>query len=111
MPIVLKHYSSSADCKILFSAARLGKIDNKQTLAALESELPNLTHLEHVILLDPASDFKAYSTFSDMLSSGEKIHANVLKKRETAVNPHDVCNLQFTSGTTGSPKAAMLTHQ
>lgn len=31
--------------------------------------------------------------------------------KEDELNPHDVCNLQFTSGSTGNPKAAMLTHQ
>lgn len=31
--------------------------------------------------------------------------------RETELHPEDVCNLQFTSGSTGNPKAAMLTHQ
>jgi acyl-CoA synthetase (AMP-forming)/AMP-acid ligase II len=27
------------------------------------------------------------------------------------ISPFDVANLQFTSGSTGNPKAAMLTHQ
>ena len=27
-----------------------------------------------------------------------------------AVSPHDVCNMQYTSGTTGFPKGVMLTH-
>jgi fatty-acyl-CoA synthase len=30
--------------------------------------------------------------------------------REIAVNPHDVTNIQYTSGTTGSPKGVLLTH-
>jgi fatty-acyl-CoA synthase len=30
--------------------------------------------------------------------------------REVAVNPHDVTNIQYTSGTTGSPKGVLLTH-
>jgi fatty-acyl-CoA synthase len=33
-----------------------------------------------------------------------------LSKRERAAAPGDVVNIQFTSGTTGLPKAAMLTH-
>jgi long-subunit acyl-CoA synthetase (AMP-forming) len=35
---------------------------------------------------------------------------SALKRAETTVQPTDVLNLQFTSGTTGAPKAAMLTH-
>jgi long-chain acyl-CoA synthetase len=30
---------------------------------------------------------------------------------QKSLSDQDVVNLQFTSGTTGSPKAAMLTHQ
>jgi fatty-acyl-CoA synthase len=30
--------------------------------------------------------------------------------REVAVDPHDVTNIQYTSGTTGSPKGVLLTH-
>ena len=33
-----------------------------------------------------------------------------LRKRAAAVDKHDVCNMQYTSGTTGFPKGVMLTH-
>ena len=33
-----------------------------------------------------------------------------LARRAAAVNVHDVCNMQYTSGTTGFPKGVMLTH-
>ena len=47
-------------------------------------------------------------TWSD-LESGP-IHAEALAARERAIKPTDVYNIQFTSGTTGMPKGAMLTH-
>ena len=33
-----------------------------------------------------------------------------LNRRAAAVSPSDVCNMQYTSGTTGFPKGVMLTH-
>ncbi len=33
-----------------------------------------------------------------------------IARMAAAVDPHDVCNMQYTSGTTGFPKGVMLTH-
>ena len=44
------------------------------------------------------------------LESGS-IPAGSLAARERAARPGDVVNIQFTSGTTGMPKGAMLTHR
>jgi long-chain acyl-CoA synthetase len=62
-----------------------------------------------VVILRGDSD--GYTTYSDLLSQGTRVHPDRLHQAETKVLPHLVCNLQFTSGTTGLPKAAMLTHQ
>src|SRR5438067_1304700 len=46
----------------------------------------------------------------DELEDGPTDHP-ALGKRERACEPGDVYNIQFTSGTTGMPKGAMLTHR
>lgn len=43
--------------------------------------------------------------------SSARARAERLVERERAVRPNDVFNIQFTSGTTGLPKGAMLTHR
>jgi fatty-acyl-CoA synthase len=48
-------------------------------------------------------------TWSD-LEAGP-IDTEALADRERAIRPTDVYNIQFTSGTTGMPKGAMLTHR
>jgi long-chain acyl-CoA synthetase len=62
-----------------------------------------------VVLLRADSD--GYTTYTDLLAQGSRVDPDRLHHAETKVLPHLVCNLQFTSGTTGLPKAAMLTHQ
>lgn len=89
---------------------RLGKIDNKNTLVALERKLESFPELQQVVLLDRNSCFSTFSTYEYMVAIGDNITATNLAYAEAAVNVHDVCNLQFTSGTTGKPKAAMLSH-
>jgi fatty-acyl-CoA synthase len=48
-------------------------------------------------------------TWAD-LDSGP-VHAEALAARELAIKPGDSYNIQFTSGTTGMPKGAVLTHR
>jgi len=47
----------------------------------------------------------------DELEGGPKASAEDLAARQAPIRPADVFNIQFTSGTTGLPKGAMLTHR
>ncbi|CAH0389953.1 unnamed protein product [Bemisia tabaci] len=46
----------------------------------------------------------------DIYSLANKESTNKLDELAKAIQPDDACNIQFTSGTTGLPKAAALTH-
>lgn len=48
--------------------------------------------------------------WDDMLALGKNISDAELKARQDSLNPDDVINMQYTSGTTGFPKGVMLTH-
>ncbi len=48
--------------------------------------------------------------FDDLAAAGHDLDATVLASIENRVDPDDVFNIQFTSGTTGTPKGAALTH-
>ena len=65
--------------------------------------------LEEIVIL--RGNYRNFSTYTDIVERGLSQPAHVLQDRETELRPDDVCNLQFTSGSTGNPKAAMLTHQ
>lgn len=49
--------------------------------------------------------------FTELVAQGEGVSVEMLKTRQTSVQPHDVAMIQYTSGTTGFPKGAMLTHR
>lgn len=68
-----------------------------------------LPRLKRVVLIngDPSPGTLLYS---QVVAMGEKISDEELKARQTAVSPHDVAMMQYTSGTTGFPKGVMLTH-
>lgn len=49
-------------------------------------------------------------TWNDMITLGEGISDQELIARQSSLDPDDVVNMQYTSGTTGFPKGVMLTH-
>lgn len=48
--------------------------------------------------------------WDDVMEMGKTISDEDLKKRLASLEPDDVINMQYTSGTTGFPKGVMLTH-
>lgn len=50
-------------------------------------------------------------TWVDFLTLGDQVSSKELAERQASLGFDEVINLQYTSGTTGFPKGAMLTHQ
>jgi fatty-acyl-CoA synthase len=70
------------------------------------SRLPFLRHV-----INASSRRPGCLTWADALSLASRVPADVVLRREAAIDPDDVCNMQYTSGTTGYPKGVMLTHR
>ncbi|MBR5546516.1 MAG: AMP-binding protein [Clostridia bacterium] len=49
-------------------------------------------------------------SWDDALERGKAVPVEEVWRLAANVSPHDVCNMQYTSGTTGFPKGVMLTH-
>ncbi|MFC3886066.1 AMP-binding protein [Bacillus songklensis] len=73
----------------------------------LQSE--KLPFLKNVIVLGE-NRYPGMFLWSDILEMGEEVSSHVLDERMSSLDPDDVINMQYTSGTTGFPKGVMLTH-
>jgi fatty-acyl-CoA synthase len=49
-------------------------------------------------------------TWEQALSYAESVPIAEVQRRSSLIDKNDVCNMQYTSGTTGFPKGVMLTH-
>ena len=50
-------------------------------------------------------------TWEGMIDRKDMVPYEEVQRRASLVKPDDVCNMQYTSGTTGFPKGVMLTHR
>ncbi|WP_028572817.1 AMP-binding protein [Desulfonatronum lacustre] len=66
-------------------------------------------HLKRVFFLGPEKHRGMYS-IPELLALGHMVSQADYLARQTTLDPHDVVNMQYTSGTTGFPKGVMLTH-
>ena len=68
-----------------------------------------LPYIKNIVFLGDQR-YQGMHTLQDILKLGESVSEDDLKKRQQSLDPQDVINMQYTSGTTGFPKGVMLTH-
>lgn len=81
-------------------------------LATAEAGKPlhmkRLPFLRNIITVD--SRQPGCLTWEDANRKAQEVPLEEVFRRAAAINKNDVCNMQYTSGTTGFPKGVMLTH-
>ncbi len=115
----LEYALNKVGCTTLIMARRHRSSDYVEMLRSVAPEIEHeagalhaakLPKLRHVVLLDDGLHPRAARLFSQFLSLAGPGHRGRLDALCAALDPDDAINIQFTSGTTGSPKGATLTH-
>ena len=87
-------------CQMLIAAASF-KTSNYTEM--IKQTRPALEDLKRVVILDSPD-------WDELLAMAESVSETALRARENTLSFDDPINIQYTSGTTGAPKGATLSH-
>lgn len=108
------HSSLADDCAYIInhSDAVVLIVENQDQLDKISKVRNNLPHLKHIVIIDGApSGAEGVMTWQEFVSKGMNVTDDEFLGRTAEIQPGDVASLVYTSGTTGIPRGAMITHE
>jgi long-chain acyl-CoA synthetase len=104
------HTNSPEECEYVLShsGSRLVFCEDPDQLAKIRRVRRRCPELEHMVLL--TGEKGGMTTVDELCAGGDEIDPELVDRRVREVAPGGLATLVYTSGTTGPPKACMLTH-
>lgn len=106
-PRELEYALTKSRIQGLFIIPSFKSSDYRAMLKELELPGPRCPELRSIIVFDPLVPSEDWQ---NVLAAGEGVSDSELEAATALLDPDDTINIQYTSGTTGFPKAVVLSH-
>ena len=106
-PRELEYALKKSQVQGLFVMPKFKSSDYLAMLKELDLPGPRCPDLRRIVVFDPMSET---SDWRAVLDAGKDVSDAELDAVSASLDPDDAINIQYTSGTTGFPKAVVLTH-
>ncbi len=86
-------------------------VENQDQLNKILKVRKDLPKLKHIVIWDGAGSAEhGVLSWNEFLEKGTDVSDAEFQERAASINPDDLASIVYTSGTTGVPKGAMITH-
>ncbi|MYV99290.1 AMP-binding protein [Streptomyces sp. SID3343] len=96
----IEYALTQSGTRLLVAASRVKTSDYPAMVAEVRDACPELERVVHIDAPD----------WPDLLSEGSTVALAAVRERAATLSPDDAINIEYTSGTTGYPKGATLSH-
>lgn len=114
VPLSVKLTSKELELRLKHSDAEIVVVSrrHKDKVDEIRNRLPDL---KQIIVLDDMESYRDDEmSFKKVMQLGKtwlEKNESLLNERKSSVQPDDIANISYTSGTTADPKGIMLTHR
>jgi len=102
----VEYILDNSEATTVFAVSAFAGIDYISMISEIHGNLPNLKHV--IVVGEPGEGMHGFDEVVEL--GGGKLDNSLLADREAECAPEDNVFILYTSGTTGNPKGAMLSH-